>query len=549
MLKSLRMARMPVITYMTSMFISSLMFPLAQILLGLSQKNLVNAVEFNDQNYMLIVYISSAAILVLVSVINPIAGFIQSRSVHRFMRNLRGEAIKKLVSLPMTFFDNMHSGDIITRINDDLEQIAEIYHWQLHRLMLAFLYGIGSVSVMLFLSWRLSCVIIVLAVVQTLVISKASQRIQSYSSAIQEKLSSGNALFIDIVKGIRFIRMYSLYNVMFCKYKDVNDDITHFSLTRNRHILGMNAISDLFEAVNIVGVLFVGILMYFMNIVDLGSVMAFLVLQDGVCYMFSNLSEFFPGMQRCLASVKRLAEILDEPAEQDMKTESTAAKTQTTASGSIRCEGIAFGYGGRGSRVIENLNCVMPERRVTTIIGTSGGGKSTLVKLLLRLYTPEAGDIYIGDTAYTQLTNAQIRDHFAYVPQSAYLFHDTIEANIRCGNEDASTEEVIEAAKAACANEFIMEKPEGYRTLIQEHGGNLSGGQRQRIAIARAILKNAAVMIFDEATSAVDNKNEAQIHEYISRQTADGKTVLLVSHRTSASELSEHVISICVTPS
>ncbi len=539
---------MPVITYMLSMFISSLMFPLAQILLGLSQKNLVNAVEFNDQSYMLIVYISSATILVLVSVINPIAGFIQSRSVHRFMKNLRSKAIEKLVALPMAFFDNKHSGDIMTRINDDLEQVAEIYHWQLHRLMLALLYGVGSVSVMIFLSWRLTCVIIVLAVVQTVVISKASQRIQAFNSAIQEKLGSGNSLFIDIVKGIRFIRMYSLYNVMYRKYEDVNEDITCFTLTRNRHILGMNAISDMFEAVNIVGVLFVGIVMYFFNIVDLGSVMAFLVLQDGVCYMFSNLSEFFPGMQRCLASVKRLAEILDEPVEEDIET-SVSTKTQAITSGDIRCECITFGYGGRGNCVIENLNCVIPERRVTTIKGASGGGKSTLVKLLLRLYKPDAGEIYIGNTPYAELSNAQIRGHFAYVPQSAYLFHDTIEANIRCGNETASTEQVIEAAKAACANEFIMEKPEGYRTLIQEHGGNLSGGQRQRIAIARAILKNAAVMIFDEATSAIDNKNEAQIHEYISRQGADGKTVLLVSHRTSASELSEHVISICAKPS
>lgn len=541
-LKPLRTVEMPRPVYWVSLIVDGMIFPLVQILLSITQKNLVNAIEFRDSSLMAVVYMLSIAILILVMLINPLAEFFKDRSIHRFNQNLRRHMLEKLLSLPMSFYEKTHSGDIMTRVNSDLEAISNIYSWSFHRFLLAVFYGLGSVSVMIFLSWQLSLITLILAIVETWIIAKASLKIRENSQYIQEKTGLSNAMFLDIVKSIRFIRMYSIGNILSEKYKKVNNEVTACFIQRSKRILGMNAVSDLFNAVNLIGTLITGIVLYFMNYVDLGSVMAFLILQDGVSYMFENLGEFFPSVQQSAASVKRVFDILDmeNEADQDSEIESKPVPVYD----GIFFENLAFKYPNQERYTLDHITCVIPKGKITAILGPSGSGKSTLVRLLLGFYQPEKGRISIGDVDYSDLSLQQIRDHYSYVSQSVYLFYDTIESNIRCGNEDASFEEVVTAAKMAQAHDFIMEKPDGYKTMVLEHGSNFSGGQKQRLAITRAILKNAPVVVLDEATNAVDSKNEAYIHDYIRTQADNGKTVLVIAHRESVLHMCDQVIEI-----
>ena len=282
--------------------------------------------------------------------------------------------------------------------------------------------------------------------------------------------------------------------------------------------------------------------MYFLNYTDLGSVMAFLILQDGVTYMSLNLREFFGQIQQSRVNIQRVFEMLDQDIESDLA--SAVEEIDLIPNDLIKCENVTFQYDVQQTMALNNISCQIPSEKVTVIIGRSGIGKSTLVKLLLGFYRLHAGKIYIGDNEYSNLKLKSIRDHYSYVPQSAHLFYDSIENNIRCGNEDVSFDEVVATAKFAKAHNFIMGKPDGYQTMVQEHGTNFSGGEKQRIAIARAILKNAPVIILDEATSAIDSKNESYIHNYMKSQAENGKTILVIAHRESALRFSEHTIRI-----
>ena len=528
--------------YLLSLIVGSLMFPLMQMLLSLTQKNLVNAIEFDNADYMVNVYLFSGLILLLVGVIHPWSMFYMEKSVYTFMRKSRSYAVKQLLSFPLSFFEEKHTGDIINRINGDLEKFTSLYNAVLARFFTAIFYGLISIIVMSFLSWQLSLVIIVLAVIETYAMAKISVKIRDSTENIREETGKANELFFDLLKNLRFIRMSSISNILLGKYRDINRDIVDVSIKRNKTILKMNAVSDFFEAFNLIGVLSVGIVMYFNDFIDLGSVFAFLILQDGVTYMTGYLRDTLGGLQQHLVSIRRVFDILDREVEKDSV--SADRSIDIVPDGLIICNNLTFTYKDRQEKVMDGLSCRIPPGKVTVITGPSGEGKSTLVKLLLGLYRQEAGSIHLGDFDYSRLTLESIRDYFSYVPQSAHLFYDTIENNIRGGNETASIEQVVEAAKLAEAHEFIMEKPDGYHTLVQEHGTNFSGGEKQRIAIARAILKNAPVMILDEATSAIDSNTESRIHEFLRTQAEKGKTVVVITHRQSALRIADNTIQI-----
>jgi ABC-type multidrug transport system fused ATPase/permease subunit len=528
--------------YWLSLIVGSLMFPLMQMLLSLTQKNLVNAIEFDNADYMINVYLFSGLILLLVGVIHPWSMFSMEKSVYTFMRQFRSYAVQQLLSFPLAFFENTHTGDIINRINGDLEKFPSLYNFVLARFFTAIFYGLISIIVMSFLCWQLSLVIIVLAAIETYVMAKISVKIKTSTEIIREENGKANELFFDLLKNLRFIRMSSISNILLGKYRDINRDIVDVSIERNKTILKMNAVSDFFEAFNLIGVLSVGIVMYFNDFIDLGSVFAFLILQDGVTYMTGYLRDTLGRLQQHMVSIRRVFDILDREVERNYV--STDRSIDIVPDGLIICNNLTFTYKDRQEKILDGLSCRIPPGKVTVITGPSGEGKSTLVKLLLGLYRQQTGSIRIGDYDYLNLTLELIRDHFSYVPQSTHLFYDTIENNIRCGNETASIEQIVEAAKLAEAHEFIIEKPDGYQTLVQEHGTNFSGGEKQRIAIARAILKNALVMILDEATSAVDSNTESRIHDYLKKQAENGKTVVIITHRQSALRVSDNIIKI-----
>ena len=273
----------------------------------------------------------------------------------------------------------------------------------------------------------------------------------------------------------------------------------------------------------------------------LGAIVAAIHLQGNASFMFTNLGDFVTQIQRSFAGSARVFELLSWPKEEmgSIRLEPGEIDLQPPAA-MVRMQGLGFRYVGQDQlseppeteNLLEDINISIDQGQFVALVGPSGGGKSTLVKILMGLYPISEGMLIINGIPLSSYPLQDLRNLMAYVPQDAYLFDGTIEENIRYGNFEANSEDVIEAARSAHAHDFIIEQPDGYQTLVGERGAKLSGGQRQRLAIARALLKDAPLLLLDEATSALDSESEAVVQKAL-ETLMEGRTTIAIAHRLS----------------
>jgi ABC-type multidrug transport system fused ATPase/permease subunit len=300
----------------------------------------------------------------------------------------------------------------------------------------------------------------------------------------------------------------------------------------------MDSVSFTFSFLCNVGVIVLGVFMSIRGWTDIGTVAGIVTLQDSVSRMFLNLGNSYSRLQEYMSDAGRVFQILDEESEKEVY----SSESVKDKSSMISLENVYFSYETRQG-VINNMNLSVKKGQHAALVGPSGGGKSTVIKLLLGLYRISSGSMGIAGKAMSEYNIHTVRDMIAYVPQDAYLFDGTIMENIRYGKLDATDEEVIEAAKAAYADDFIQSLPDGYKTILQSRGSNLSGGQRQRIAIARAFLKNAPILLLDEATSALDSESENQVQISL-EALMKNRTTISIAHRLSTIENSDVIFVV-----
>lgn len=529
------------IFYILALMIDAMVFPLAQVFTSFSEKWLVNAVEFHDSLYMNGVYILSTVIFILIFFVNPLAEYYKEKNVSGMIRSLKDRMTDRLLHFPLEYYTNVDSGKIIVWMTSDIDGVKALFSWSLHRFFLAVFYGFGSVVLMFWLCWQLSIIILILAFFEILGMSKVSVRIQKLSREIQEGKAGGNNLYSAFIKCLKCIKMLSLHDIMYEKFLGVNTEITELQIKRGSHIARMNVVNDFFSAVNLLGVLFAGIILYFGGYVDMGSVMAFLVVQDGVTYMFGNLKDFFATLQQYIINIKRVYEVIDNDL---MQKEKDILYRQAIALSEIQCKNVYFKYNQESEYILEDVNIKVSKGDIAAVVGESGNGKSTLVKLIMGFYQPTKVNVFYDDIINTKITNDEICRLCAYVPQSPYLFYDTIAENIKGGNETATFDMVRNAAALADATDFIMSRDQEFETMVLERGAGYSGGQRQKIAIARAILSNKSVIVFDEATSALDLESEKVICDYLQKEARKRKIIVIVSHRESVNAICNRVFRI-----
>ncbi len=529
------------IFYILALMIDAMVFPLAQVFTSFSEKWLVNAVEFHDSLYMNGVYILSTVIFILIFFVNPLAEYYKEKNVSGMIRSLKDRMTDRLLHFPLEYYTNVDSGKIIVQMTSDIDGVKALFSWSLHRFFLAVFYGFGSVVLMFWLCWQLSIIILILAFFEILGMSKVSVRIQKLSREIQEGKAGGNNLYSAFIKCLKCIKMLSLHDIMYEKFLGVNTEITELQIKRGSHIARMNVVNDFFSAVNLLGVLFAGIILYFGGYVDMGSVMAFLVVQDGVTYMFVNLKDFFATLQQYIINIKRVYEVIDNDL---MQKEKDILYRQAIALSEIQCKNVYFKYNQESEYILEDVNIKVSKGDIAAVVGESGNGKSTLVKLIMGFYQPTKGNVFYDDIINTKITNDEICRLCAYVSQSPYLFYDTIAENIKGGNETATFDMVRNAAALADATDFIMSRDQEFETMVLERGAGYSGGQRQKIAIARAILSNKSVIVFDEATSALDLESEKVICDYLQKEARKRKIIVVVSHRESVNAICNRVFRI-----
>jgi ABC-type multidrug transport system fused ATPase/permease subunit len=451
-------------------------------------------------------------------------------------RDLLNKVVNKVGGLLVTDIEKKHSGDMISRINNDVGNIGDFLSNSFIELAQAILLVIGSLIYMLFINWKLLLISYISTPVCLILSHHLSKPIRNYSSEYYEKMGEVNSIVQDTIGGMDIIKAFNLEKPLYEKCNELlNKALKVGIMTAKRGAIMQPVNIIMYEFPYILCAVFGGY-MAANGKLQPGELVAFIGLLRMLVNPSIKLPQLIRGLRYITGSVERLAEVLEQAPERKGGT----CFELKDVSAALEFEDVTFGYNS-SVKVLDKLSLVLQKNKTVALVGSSGCGKSTIISLICGFYNIDSGTIklYGHDMNLWNLSSA--REQFSLVSQDTYLFPDTIEANIRFGRSTATEEDVIAAAKAANAHEFIMEMSEDYKTLVGERGIKLSGGQRQRISIARAILKNAPILLLDEPTSALDTQSEALVQSALEGFTKN-RTVLVIAHRLSTIKQADEVL-------
>jgi subfamily B ATP-binding cassette protein MsbA len=451
---------------------------------------------------------------------------------------LRKHLYEHVQRLPLAFFAKHHSDDVIAHLTNDVQAIRRTLSDTTSSLLLQIVSVAGSCAIMFYLNWHLACVIILLAPLTSLLAVKVSQRLRHLAQRTQECLANTSVVASEGIRNIEVVKTYLGEGYEEKRYGDAVDVLADSSIRAARVQASLYATVELCSYGASVLVFLVAGFRLMSHLLTAGDLVAFLVYSERVSNGFGGLARFYSGLNSRLGAMRRIVELQREPEEPETL---TLNADPVTVKGSIAFQNVSFSYGN--DTVLSNISFSVRAGEVVAIIGESGAGKTTLMRLLPRLYVPTAGAIYIDGIDTRLIPLSRLRSLISVVQQDILLFDGTVRENIRYANSAASDADVMEAAKAAYAHGFISQLPAGYGTQIGERGARLSGGERQRISVARAFLKNAPIVVLDEPTSALDQRSEAYLHDAMLR-LMKGKTTFCVSHRQSLLRGADRILEL-----
>ncbi len=445
------------------------------------------------------------------------------------------------MDLPYAYYEAHHSGDIMSKVSYDLGRMGDIYGSRFRRMIMPFLEVVVYLVPMLVLSPQLTLCLVgvnlaMMSVNMVLAepLRRVSRELAGINSGMTRKLS-------DILQGMEQVRMFARGSETVQEYIQLS---RRYAGKSGRRILlswGVESANRGFDLLCALVFLALGVFFVQRGYTTLGALAAIYTLYGSFSAQFLQMNRYMPELVAYLAYAQNIFDLLEEEREpESWYTAEGAFGADRDADDTwmVSVDKIGFSYGE--NRVLENYSLAVQRGECVAITGASGCGKSTVSKLLLGLYPVDEGTIAVLGNTVGCMTNRELREHFAYVPQEPYLFEGSVRENIRMGKLDASEEEIVRAARMANAHEFIRKLEKGYDTQVGERGNRLSGGQRQRIAIARAILKGAPILLMDEATSALDNESERLVNCAM-RRLHGHQTILMIAHRSSTIRMADRV--------
>ncbi len=442
------------------------------------------------------------------------------------LRRLFGD---KVMRLSFEGLEGMHSGDLVSRGTNDMSRIRQFTMMTFPRMIEIPLQALLAVIILIILSWQLT--LIALAMIPVLIIGSAflSKPIAPASKRVQEKLASVNTVVSDFIQGADVAKAYTLETPLIEKnHHYVNQSVESGTILAKRRAF-LEAFSMVISLLPFIVTFIIGGYFVSENMMSVGALLAFINLLNMLTFPLSQMAIITGEAKRDMAATKRVFETLDLKEERQSGTSHTLTYNGNPM---IKMNDVTFRYNDSSEAVINALSLTIDPKTTVAFVGPSGGGKSTLAKLLMGFYDAYEGEILIGGHDIKSWNLHALRTNLALVSQESFLFPEAIKENIKHGRETARDEDIINAAKMAHAHDFIMELDEGYDSILSELGNSLSGGQRQRISIARAILKDAPILILDEATSALDSESEMGIQEAL-KPIMKRTTTIIIAHRLS----------------
>lgn len=480
---------------------------------------------------ILVIYLLTLTIMI------PSCQYLYNRVAKLAYSDTKKRVFYKILRLPVPYFEKVHSGKILSVLMNDVDKMTGVVTGSFRRTFAPFIQIITYIVPLMLFEWRIALVMIGVDLITLYGDLIFSRRIKEVSKQVQLKLSVMNEKLMDLIGGIVIVRMFCAGNQVMEDYIKTNEEMSRENLKKAK-INGLHqSYTFMVSMLNTLLFLLCANVLVVMGITTYGSILGIMSMQIILNESFKSFCQYLPQIFDGFAGTKRVYDFFNLPEEETMEMEDLKQSSY------IQFKNVNFRYPESQSYVLQKFNLNMKQNETVAVVGESGSGKSTIAKLLMGFYSIDKGAISVDGKRIPDMTYHKLRSLISYVPQDAYIFNGTILENIQYGKIGASLENVYKAAKAANAYDFIMQMSEGFQTMVGERGAKLSGGQRQRIAIARAILKDAPILILDEATASLDSESEALIKSAIDH-VRKNKTTIIIAHRLSTIEGADRVVKV-----
>lgn len=457
---------------------------------------------------------------------------------HRSLHNLRSRLFTHLLRLPVAYFDRMGRSGVISRATNDIAIIQNTLSAGIADIIQQSLTLIGILGLIIFLNWKLALVSLIVLPVAAWAVSTFGNRIRNQSKKLNDRIASLTTLLSESLTGIRIVKAFTMEADRGERYTRENEAGFIANMKSVQATATMRPIVDIVIGLGMVVVILVGGGEVVGGRLSMGDLVAFMTLVGMATQPVGLITRSTALFQQALAASDRVFQLLDERPEVD---DAPGSRPLPPVKGHIALRQVTFAYDPEAGDVLKGIDLELNPGETVALVGPSGAGKSTLASLILRFFDPSSGRIEIDGHDIAGVTLASLRSQIGFVPQDTVLFAGSVYDNILVGRSGYSSSDIEHAAREAHAHEFIEKLPQGYDTVLGESGTTLSGGQRQRLAIARALLGNPRILIFDEATSNLDTESEQLIQQAFLRSKA-GRTAIVIAHRAATIQLADRVL-------
>ena len=472
-----------------------------------------------------------AALLLVIKIIDLLAGYYMTKTGHimgaKIETDMRYDVFQHLQKLSDSYFNETKVGQIMARITSDLFDITEFSHHCPEEYFIGFIKIIVSFVILVRLNALLTVILFLSIPLMIVFASKYNRRMRKGFKEQKHHIGVLNADIEDSLLGVKVVKSFANEDVEIEKFQKGNKKFLDIKSETYASMAGFNTITKAFDGIMYIIVVLFGGLFLVEGKMSSGDIVAFILYVQTLLTTVRRIVEFTEQFQRGMTGIERFTEIMD----QDIEIfDDEDAVDLENVKGKIEIKDVSFKYNNNSENVLNNISFTINPGQKVALVGPSGGGKTTLCNLIPRFYDVEDGEILVEGIDVRKIKLQSLRSNIGMVQQDVYLFSGTVRENILYGKPDATEQEIIDAAKAAGAYDFIMNLENGFDTYVGERGVMLSGGQKQRISIARVFLKNPPILILDEATSALDNKSEFIVQESL-ENLAKGRSSLTIAHR------------------
>ncbi|EIW15987.1 MULTISPECIES: lipid A export permease/ATP-binding protein MsbA [Pelosinus] len=463
--------------------------------------------------------------------------YLMSYIGQKIIIDIRGDVYKHMQRLSLSYFEKRQTGKVMSYITNDVAAVQGALVESMIELLTEGMTLIGSLGAMFYLHWKLSFLTLVTLPLVGQAIKIFGKKLRASSRTVQERTADITSFLQESISSVRIIKSFAREDYEINRFQKENSHNFRAQMKNSQIMATLTPVIEFLAAIGVTLIIWYGGKEVIDNNLTAGSLIAFLMYAINLTNPLKRLSRVYGNIQKALSAADRVFEVLDtKPEIEDMP----GAIALPTIEGYVALNNVTFEY-KKGEPALRQVNLKITPGQVVAIVGPSGAGKTTIANLIPRFYDTTDGNITIDGIDIKTVTLQSLREQIGIVPQETILFNGSAYDNILYGKLDADHDEVMNAAKAANAHEFIINMPDGYDTQIGERGSKLSGGQRQRISIARAILKNPRVLILDEATSALDTESEKLVQEAVDKLMI-GRTSFVIAHRLSTIQRADLIV-------